>query len=529
VYILNAAALPDAKEADFDSLLPYVLARLPEEDELLSGSEYEVIFFAGDSDGSTSSKKNRPGLGWFIQAYHVLSRAMRKRLQRLYIVHERAWVRILTEIFATIVSSKFRRKITHASSMSNLALHYPIEDLLIPPSTYLHDRRISDDIFAPYASGRRAFGVRKPFPTSTTTGKSRFPRVLRETTNFVLLENNIITEGVFRIPPHAKLKEVLKEAYDRGQKFIIWKENGTALPVPKYPHAENTDEIIEELDQRDAYGVAMASALIKAWYADLYQPVFPESCYRDLKRLYGDIDDLPTLDSLKDLISPSSEWSFLPALSREIITRHLLPLLSAVAARQDQNKMTAENLAVCFAPALLHGPDQLADAKMSSVIRRILTVAIDLWSDGLREACRISENQFQQDLRFPEDQGDWEDPLEGGAHAAVTDEKHETQVTGVILQDSNSGDNDPPSQPPPLPPRSTNSQDRSASGKSSNESTMRRKPAPPLMVPPRYSTIVSDSPLDVSESPINYAAVVDGFPPPQTFQGGFPDEKKSDK
>lgn len=113
VYILNAAALPDAKEADFDSLLPYVLARLPEEDELLSGSEYEVIFFAGDSDGSASTKKNRPGLGWFIQAYHVLSRAMRKRLQRLYIVHERAWVRILTEIFATIVSSKFRRKITH--------------------------------------------------------------------------------------------------------------------------------------------------------------------------------------------------------------------------------------------------------------------------------------------------------------------------------------------------------------------------------------------------------------------------------
>lgn len=296
--------------------------------------------------------------------------------------------------------------------MSNLALHYPIEDLLIPPSAYLHDRRVSDDIFAPYASGRRAFGVRRPFPTSTT-GKTRFPRVLRETTNFVLLEENIITEGIFRIPGHAKLKEVLKEAYDRGQKFIIWKENGTILPVPKYPHAENIDEIIEELDQRDAYGVAMASGLIKAWYADLYQPIFPESTYPELKRLFGDPDDLPTLESLKDLISPSSEWSFLPPLSREIMTRHLLPMLSAIAARQDQNKMTPENLAVCFAPALLHGPDQLADAKMSSVIRRVFTVAIELWSDGLREACGISQNQFEHDLRFPEDQADWEDPLEG--------------------------------------------------------------------------------------------------------------------
>jgi Rho GTPase-activating protein 1 len=116
VYILNAAALPDSREADFDSLLPYVLARLPEEDELVKGYEYEVVFFAGDSDGSATSKKNRPGWGWFLQAYHVLSRAMRKRLQKLYIVHEKAWVRILTEVFSTIVSPKFRRKIIHGES-----------------------------------------------------------------------------------------------------------------------------------------------------------------------------------------------------------------------------------------------------------------------------------------------------------------------------------------------------------------------------------------------------------------------------
>jgi Rho GTPase-activating protein 1 len=115
VYILNAAAMPDTHETDFDSLLPYVLARLPEEDELLKGEEYEVIFFAGDGDNSATSKKHRPGWGWFLQAYHVLSRAMRKRLQKLYIVHEKAWVRILTEIFSTIVSPKFRRKIYHCT------------------------------------------------------------------------------------------------------------------------------------------------------------------------------------------------------------------------------------------------------------------------------------------------------------------------------------------------------------------------------------------------------------------------------
>lgn len=113
VFILNAAAMPDTHETDFDALLPYVLARLPEEDDLLKGYEYEVVFFAGDGDNGATTKKHRPGWGWFLQAYHVLSRAMRKRLQKLYIVHEKAWVRILTEIFSTIVSPKFRRKIYH--------------------------------------------------------------------------------------------------------------------------------------------------------------------------------------------------------------------------------------------------------------------------------------------------------------------------------------------------------------------------------------------------------------------------------
>ena len=73
IFILNAAAFPDAKETDYDSLLPYVLARLPGEDELIGGKGYEVVFFAGGGgDGPTAVKKGRPGLGWFVQAYNVV-------------------------------------------------------------------------------------------------------------------------------------------------------------------------------------------------------------------------------------------------------------------------------------------------------------------------------------------------------------------------------------------------------------------------------------------------------------------------
>lgn len=138
VYILDAAAFPDSKQIDYDSLLPYVLARLPAEDELIGGAGYEIVFFAGWSgtdtrrkrstssvgargDGSevkdcgsgTANKKSRPGWGWFLQAYQVLSRAMRKRLMKLYVVHEKGWIRILMEMFATVVSPKMRKKVIH--------------------------------------------------------------------------------------------------------------------------------------------------------------------------------------------------------------------------------------------------------------------------------------------------------------------------------------------------------------------------------------------------------------------------------
>lgn len=416
--------------------------------------------------------------------------------------------------------------------MTQLALYIPIEDLLIPPSTYLTDRRISDDIFAPYASGRRAFAARNPFPY-TSKSTTRFPRVLRETTSFILLEENITSEGLFRIPAHSKLREVLKEAYDRGQKYIIWKDNGVTLPVPAYPEAEHQDEILAEVDPKDAYSVFMAAAMIKAWYSSLRQPIFPSESYRDLKRLFGDSQQVPDLDQLRDLFSPASEWSFLPAISREVVVRHLLPLLHEIASRQEQNKMTAENLAVCFAPALLCGPDQIEDAKMSSIIRRIFTTAIDMWGYGLREACDQDAGAFRAQLQLSKDMSEWDDPVEMKRGDSKDD--IDEQMSGITLQDNEK----PPEvytdypeatssamRPPPLPPRS-----RAPSAKSSGDS-VQRKPAPPLAVPPRYSTVISDAPEDVAESPITYAATTDGFSPrrqepDQRQRAVFPDEKKS--
>ncbi|KAF1814538.1 hypothetical protein P152DRAFT_392543, partial [Eremomyces bilateralis CBS 781.70] len=523
IFILNSAAFPDSHEVDYNDLLPYVLDRLPGEDELLQGSGYEVIFFAGGGVETNTSipKPHRPGWGWFIQAYYVLSRIMRKRLQRLYIVHERSWVRILVEMFSTIVSPKFRRKIYHVSSLTQLALSIPIENLLIPTSAYLHDRRLSPDIYAPYSSGKRAFGARNPLPKSRK-GNARFPRVLRETTSFIFMGDNPKTEGIFRVAPYSKVKEIIREAYDRGQKFIIWSENGVTYPVPNYPNAVDAESVISELHPSQCYGVHLAAGLIKNWYSELRQPIVPHGSYGALRQRYSQKPDF-LLEDMEELISPASEWSPLPDLSRQILIRHLLPMLAAITEYEPSNKMNAENLSVCFAPSMLCGPDQIEDAKISSVIRRILASAIQFWSQGLREACDISSGQFESDLETPPDVDDYDDPLERPRAGDETPQDYVKQMTGIALRE-NDGAEEQFAPPPPLPPRPS----PQLGSRSTSANVLQRKPTPNLAAPPTYSTIfpVDNDNVAVAQSPTYTGRVADGFGPPRPSDVAQSDSKE---
>ncbi|KAI9891289.1 MAG: hypothetical protein M1814_002979 [Vezdaea aestivalis] len=528
IYILNASA-SDSKSVDFDELLPYILARLPDEDELIGGRGYEIVFFAGaGSDGPTASKRNRPGWGWFLQAYNTLNRATRKRLQRLYIVHERSWVRILVEMFSTIVSPKFRKKIYH-------------EELIIPTSAYLQDRQFSSSIHAPHMSGRRAFSAAEPLPISSS-GSQRLPRVLREASRFLLLPPNIETEGLFRIPPNAKILEVLREAYDRAQRFIIWKEDLVMLPQPAH------EPTIPDWQLRDGFGPLLAAAIVKLWYRELRSPLVPSSAYKELTSLFGDASVPIDPARLIDLLSTDSEWSCLPLNSRQILTRHLLPLLHAVSEHSDTNKMTPSNLAVCLAPALLCSDDPVRDSTMGLPVRRVLDLAVAQWDKGLREVLGTSQAAFQADLLDPEDINDFEDPLKDGrkpvaTHSVFSDSS--TQLQGSIMLQDNDHQRETVSEMSPvatdnasvepevrphLPPR----QRQAASGNNANRSIgenaspVRRKPAPPLVVPPRYSMAFPDGAQTagggsgdnapryssiIADSPSTYAVTTDGFRP----------------
>ncbi|RVD89261.1 uncharacterized protein DFL_000277 [Arthrobotrys flagrans] len=337
LLVLSAAAFPDSREVDYNALLPYVLAILPGEneiDELDSHGEkgsggYSVIFFSGGGSGRDRDAKSRPTWSWFMQAYSLLGRAVRKRIKKLWIVHERAWVRIMLEMLSGVVSQKFRRKVLHVSSLTELALEIDITKLNIPPAVYLHDKRVSESIQLPGFPPVPQFG-KMPF-TPDSPVDAPLPHVLTDASRYIRL-HCLAYEGLFRKVPSTDLLEVAREAYDRRQ----------------YLHLSD-------------YGPNVAAGLIKLYYRTLPEPIIPTYCYEEIEEKFGDNSKTEdTVSSARSILTQS-----LPKVSCRLLLRHLLPLLALVASHSQANKMTASNLAICFAPSLLRSEDIMLDAKMS--------------------------------------------------------------------------------------------------------------------------------------------------------------------
>ena len=298
-------------------------------------------------------------------------------------------------------------------------------------------------------SGRRAFAVKHPLHIAAD-GSIRLPRVLREATSFILMDDNIKTAGIFRVSARAQTVEVLREAYDRGQKFIVWKERNTVL-ASSHRREGVGDVWVEELDQTGGFDLHAAAALIKLWYKELREPVFPPTSYQMLEKYYGEpkLELAPT--QLLAMLSMHDGWTPIPnEISRHILTMHLLPLLNKVAEYQDWNQMTPDNLAMCFAPSLLRGPDPIEDLKLSTIVRRILVAMIAHWR-YLGPQLNSPPEKFEESLRMPEAIGDREDPLEEAQSNQSLD--FETQVSGITLQDNEDSDEADEGSPPPLPPR----------------------------------------------------------------------------
>ncbi|KAL7268324.1 hypothetical protein RUND412_009056 [Rhizina undulata] len=368
LLILCAASFPDARVVDYNKLLPYVLSVLPGEDEFKGKEDagYSLIFFSGggkvtDSGGLSATKGNRPSWGWTLQAYHLLGRAVRKRIKKLWIVHERAWVRILFEMLAGVVSVKFKKKVVHVNTLADLSRDLNITKLNIPPAVYLHDRKITPLITIAGFPPPPVFN-RPPFQQHTGSplrgDTLPLPKVLVDTSRYIR-SSCLSVEGLFRVPPSQVLLDIVKEAYDRDQFLKL-----------------------------EDYGPHITAGLVKLYYRSLPEPIVPVQCYEEIMAL----DPIPAAGKEKDITEKESHdeemlvrvrnllespEGGLPKNSRILLLRHLLPLLALVAQNSAVNKMTPSNLAVCIAASLVRSDDMMADAKASSAVRKFIEIGIE--------------------------------------------------------------------------------------------------------------------------------------------------------
>ena len=408
-------------------------------------------------------------------------------------------------------------------SISGLSQYLEIEDLLLSPSAYLADRRRTSQILTPQANGRRAFGVRTPLPTSVN-GAPRLPRVLREATTFVMIDRNIKTQGIFRASARIQSIQILMAAYDRGQKFIVWREGSVALASSH--RKEGTGEVyVDELETTDGFELMAACAIIKHWYKELKEPIFPTSSYQALEKFFDgtsfttDISlDPPTLLEMLDL---GDEWSPIASkASRQILRMHLLPMLSRVVKNSDYNQMTPENLAICIAPTLLRGPDPVKDMRLSRVVQRILTAMIVHWEKDLAPEIGMDGTKFEDSLLMPAAVDDREDPMEQLSEQISSE--HEAQMSGITLVDNDNNDAEDGVSGPTLPARRS-TQDSLDGSRASNANEYEEREGTPPPLPPRPGTITR-KPLSIgaSSSTSSLAATESQVGPSNTANEGPP-------
>lgn len=200
--IMNSTAFPKSPDDYTPELMARLIDRLP-------SSPYALVFFA-------CGAPNKPSWSWISKIYAMLDRQVKKRVQKVYIVHESWWVRAVTEMLRGVVSSKFKKKILHISSLSELAKHIDITQINIPPAVYIYNLKSEAQITIPRHHSP-IFGI----PLHREGTKVIYPIMWDECCNYLKV-TGVVTRNIFHQEDDA-ITGILKDAYDRGQ--IIELEN----------------------------------------------------------------------------------------------------------------------------------------------------------------------------------------------------------------------------------------------------------------------------------------------------------------
>ncbi|KAJ8663823.1 hypothetical protein O0I10_000097 [Lichtheimia ornata] len=356
ILVLNACNLPDPNSIDYDLILAFILTRL---DEFVE-NDYVLVFFS-------SPAKYRPPWMWLLRAYRALDRKYKKNLKALYVVHLTRTYRIIFDLANRITSPKFARKLHYLSSLQELFGAVRLSSKFIPRQVIDYDTNLPpiapsagwgssqklgviDPVHRPLPS--KAFGLTPEhlaqLDNAADTEKDTYvPSIVRQIVDH-LEARGMDKEGLFRKSPASEELSRVKKAFNRGEKV--------------------------DLTQHD---INVAASLLKVFLKELPDPLIPSQLCTDLGKL-PEPETCP--DDVLKRVKESLQQEYNNRPYQRNLLVYLVRFLVRVVQHADKNRMTAHNIAVVFAPNLIHdgsdsnamsGSQQEAIANAAMYMKRV--------------------------------------------------------------------------------------------------------------------------------------------------------------
>jgi hypothetical protein len=84
-------------------------------------------------------------MNWLARYYRFLDRKFKKNLKALYIIHPTYLVKLISQLFRTLVSSKFHKKVNYFNTLSELGAHgVDLNSLAIPDEVKFYDAQLTE-------------------------------------------------------------------------------------------------------------------------------------------------------------------------------------------------------------------------------------------------------------------------------------------------------------------------------------------------------------------------------------------------
>jgi Rho GTPase-activating protein 1 len=305
IIVILAPLIP-VKTIDMDKLLLYFIKVL----DTLVENDYVIIYVHNNSN------ENIPKFAWLKKSYSILSRKYKKNLKSLYIVQPTALLKGVMKLFKPFISSKFWRKLQYIDEIKEIYNQMSPKQFMLPLEILTSNRGSTKSLKPEIFGVSLEETMKHPMNLYTP-----IPLIVLKCIKY--LKNGIQTEGLFRLSGRAQRIEELKDAFDRG-------------------------EVIDFSSEQDTHAIA---GLLKLYFRKMPDPLCSYHMYREWITSYNHADIEGTKIKLDALIKKLPLTNYLTLSS-------LLDLLHLTSEASETTKMTAPNLAICWAPNILRPKEE---------------------------------------------------------------------------------------------------------------------------------------------------------------------------